>query len=147
MKKNYSKPIALMETFTPNQFVASCTPEIHKEYQVDPKALVQGVHVKYDIGQDGVYNSEDHSQQGGTSNTYHGTTAIYIGKGWGDPTHHGQITWPDPPKTEAEMAVANIQLIYLFVAPETTVPNPIEDVHDFKVYGGKEIDKIIVNMS
>ena len=136
-----------MEMFTPNHYVASCEPEIHKEYQVNPKALVQGIHVKYDIGQDRLYSLDDHNSLDGTSNTYHGTSAIYIGMGWGDPKHHGQLTWPNPPKSEAEMNAENIKLIYLFVDPNTQFDPNNPNIHDVKVYGGDAIDKIIVNMS
>ena len=74
-----------METFTPNQFVAACTPEINEKYVVNPDALVQGIHVKYDKGQDGIYDSEDDA--GGVFTSNHsikeGESLYYVGMGWG----------------------------------------------------------------
>ncbi len=146
MKKNYSKPIALMETFTPNQFVASCTPEIHKEYQVDAEALVPGIHVKYDIDQDGWYRQNDDSGGVFTSNHISGTpTMYYIGRGWGVESQSGQVNWPtNLPLSEAEMAAEGIHYVYLFAKVDG---DPNLHPHGLKVYGGKEVESIIVNMS
>lgn len=141
MKKNYSKPIALMETFTPNQFVASCTPEINEKYVVNPDKLVQGVHVKLDKLPYGVYD-EDDAVTDFTSKSTHLTEMYYVGRGWGDADHHGEMhNWPTPPKTVEEMETAGFEWLYLFAE------SPEEPTGSVKVFGGTKIDEIIVNMS
>ena len=143
MKKNYSKPIALMETFTPNQFVASCKPEINEKYVVNLDGLVRGIHVKYDKGQDGIYDSEDHT--GGVFTSDHsikeGESLYYVGMGWGVASQSGQITWPTPPKDTAEMAAEGVERFYLFAKV------PGEPIGSVKVYGGNRIEEIVKNQS
>lgn len=143
MKKNYSKPIVLVETFTPNQFVAACTPEINEQYVVNLKALVQGIHVKYDKGQDGIYDSNDHA--GGVFTSDHsikdGESLYYVGMGWGVASQSGQISWPSPTKDRAGMAAEGVGWFYLFAK---TPGEPSGSVH---VYGGDKIEQIVKNQS
>ena len=55
MKKNYSKPIALMEMFTPNHFVAACQGE--EIYTV--QGIGHSCHATYDFGQDRSWGTEE----------------------------------------------------------------------------------------
>lgn len=149
MKKNYSKPIALVETFTPNHFVAACKPQENIEYKVDPKGLREGVQVKYDKGQDGWYRQTDAGGAEFTSNNVkEGTSLYYIGRGWGDADKTGTITWPNVPEggglSEAEMAAEGIEWLYLF---SNHPGEPTSHTGGVKVYGGKAIESIIKNQS
>lgn len=145
MKKNYSKPIVLVETFTPNQFVASCKPEINEKYVVDPDALVRGIHVKYDIDQDGWYRQNDHNGGRFTSNHVdEGTSLYYIGRGWGVESQSGQITWPTPSLSQAEMEAQGVHYVYLF---SNQRGDPNTNTGNIKVYGGSKIEEIVKNQS
>ena len=143
-KKNYERPVMGIETFVPNEFIAGCTIVIDKEYEVDPNGLKQGIHVKYDKHQDKVYESEDHGGAVFTSNTVHqGATLYYVGMGWGY-NESGQITWPNPPKSQAEMKAEGIDMFYLL---SNQPGEPTSSTGGIKVYGGNEIEKIIKNQS
>ncbi len=144
MKKNYSRPIALMETFTPNHYVASCEPQENSIYEVDPNGLREGVQVKYDKGQDGWYRQTDAGGDEFTSNHFGGGELYYIGRGWGDADVTGKITWPAPSLSEAEMAAEGIEYLYLF---SNHPGEPTSHTGGIKVYGGKEIKNIIKNQS
>ncbi len=145
MKERWICPNMDVQVFTPQEFVAVCEAEIDKEYIVDPKGLVEGVHVKYDKGQDRIYSNTDHTGPDFTSNhVSEGTSLYYIGVGWGDPEHSGQLTWPAPTKTEAEMFALGIDVLYLF---SNHPGEPTSHSGGIKVYGGKEIEKIIRNQS
>lgn len=149
MKKNYSRPIALMETFTPNHYVASCEPQENTKYEVDPNGLREGVQVKYDKGQDGWYRQTDAGGADFTSNHLNeGASLYYIGRGWGDADVTGTITWPTVPEggglSEAEMAAEGIEYLYLF---SNHPGEPTSHTGGIKVYGGKEIKEIIKPLS
>lgn len=150
MKKNYSKPIALMEMFTPNHFVASCEPTIDYQYTVAPGAVVSGIHARYDKGQDGKYTSIDAAGTLLTSDGSigPGSTVYYVGKGWGIEDASGQITWPEEQSIPAaglsvdEMNALGIHVLYLF-AKKKGEPT----THADHVFGGTAKEIVIINMS
>ncbi len=145
MREKWICPNMDVQVFKPQEFVAACEIIINKEYVVDPKGLVEGVHVKYDKAQDRVYNVTDHNGPDFTSNhVSEGTSLYYIGLGWGNPHHSGQITWPAPPQTEAEMYSHSIEVLYLFSNHQG---EPTSATGGVKVYGGSEIEKILHNFS
>ncbi len=68
MKKNYSKPIALVETFTPNHFVAACD----EKWDYKIKSLGATCWAVYDDGQDGRWGSYEGSHGNQKSVDPHG---------------------------------------------------------------------------
>ena len=102
------------QKFTPQEFVAQCEEQMWKEYEVDPAGLPSGIHCKYDKDQDGFYRENDNLGDTFTSNNVsEGARLYYVGRGWGKHSS-GQISWPDPIKTEAEMLALGFERLYLF---------------------------------
>ena len=144
MRERWICPDMDVQVFTPQEFVAACEIEIYKEYTVDPNGLTRGIHVKYDKGQDKVYTDVDHNGDVFNSNTVHeGGSLYYVGLGWGV-NQNGQISWPSPTKTEAEMKALGIDMFYLF---SNHKGEPTSATGGIKVYGGSEIEKILHNHS
>lgn len=145
-KKIYSRPIAAEVSFTPNHYVASCEMVINKEYVVDPNGLLEGIHVKFDYREYGIFDSPDLDGPTFKSNHLSGNPSLYyIGTGWGVRTSGNNINWPrNTPLTETEMIALGFEKFYLFSNQQG---EPTTSSGGIKVYGGSEIEKIVKDFS
>lgn len=135
------------QKFAAQEFVAACEEIINHIYHVNPDKLVEGIHVKADIGADLYYSQADYSSETLTSNNTHSLghdpTMYYVGRGWGI-LATGNPSWPNPHDeswSEAQMITQGYELFYLFATTPGAPPSGI------KIYGGEVFDEVVKNAS